>query len=686
MYYIYRSFRKSVCKSLSTFYFTLLLLFSLLLAVGCSFFKERDKKQIEKERITNSIYVLSGNDVIDSLLIAIASAPLDTNLALLYYEVADLYEDYDFNNAKKYYQMMERICDLLEWNKGCYMYAIGYSHVLIRQGAVDSALIISSRALEMAKKEKNEFWIGKLNYSLGNAYLTKQWFETALNHYMDALVYFEGVNNTERLGSIYNQLCLLYSNIEAVDKSVAYGKKSVEINPNDPYYLYGLARALTVSHQYSEANDYCIRALEFAYQENNLYLVGLIYYGLSVNAMKIFDLDKAEKSAKKALQINKEIDNMAAYAGGLSILAKVEELRGNFEVAEKYIKEALQLAIELDIASGKEFCYTLLSELSVAQRKYRENIQYLKELDLTKSVLAAAASLRAAEEMEAKYGTEKKKLEIERQQHIINTQNMQKKLFVGGIVLCVLVLGLLWYMLSLRIRRNKALEELNIAKDNFFSIISHDLKNPALAQRNALQMLLDNMGHWDNETLKKYYTSLLKSAEGQVDLLYNLLNWAQVQAGRMPFQPISFDLVSELKKADLPLLQNIAKQKGITLNIRMPKTALVNGDANMMSTVLRNLLSNSIKFTQPLGRVTFSIVKKDNGKHVVAISDTGIGMSEEQIQKLFDFNHQISKRGTAGEQGMGLGLIVCKDLLDKHHIRLHVKSKINKGSCFWFEI
>jgi len=243
------------------------------------------------------------------------------------------------------------------------MYAVGYSHVLIRQGVLDSALIISSRALEMAKKEKNEFWTGKLNYSLGNVYLTKQWFETALNHYMDALVYFEKVNNTERLSSIYNQLCLLYSNIEAVDKSIVYGKKAIEINPNDPYYLYGLARAHTVSHQYLKANDHLLRALEFANRENNLYLVGLIYYSLSENAMMKFDLDKAEKSAKKSLQINKEIDNMAAYAGGLSILAKVEELRGNFEKSEKHINEALQLAIDFDITNGKEFCYMLLSDL-----------------------------------------------------------------------------------------------------------------------------------------------------------------------------------------------------------------------------------------------------------------------------------------------------------------------------------
>ncbi|MDR0205782.1 MAG: hypothetical protein LBI45_00750 [Bacteroidales bacterium] len=664
----------------------MLLLLSLLLTVGCNFSISKDKTQIEKEIITNSINVLSGNEIIDSLLKVISTAQLDTNLAHLYYEVAELYENYDFSNAKKYYQMMENICDILKWDQGYYMYATGYSHVLIRQGVLDSALIINTRALEKAKKENNKLWTGKLLYSLGNVYLTKQWFETSLKHYMDALEYFESVDNLERLSAIYNQLCMLYTNIDAVEKSIAYGKKAVEINPNDPYYLYGLARAFTVSRQYNKANDYLMESLELANQENNFYLVGVNYYSLSENAMMNFDLNKAEEFATKSLQINMEIDNMSAYAGGLSILGKVEELRGNFEVAEKYVKEALQIAIEFDITIGKEYCYTLLSELSVAQGRYKEHIKYLKEIDHAKSTTARITALKAAEEMEAKYESEKKKNEIERQHNIIKAQQIQQRLFIGGFVLCVLLLFSLWYMLILRNRKNKALEELNITKDNFFSIISHDLKNPALAQRNALQILVDNIGQWDEQTLKKYLTSLLRSAEGQVDLLFNLLNWAQIQAGRMPFLPVSFDLVSEIRKTDLVLLQDMAKQKGVTLNVRMPKTALVTGDSNMISTTIRNLLSNSIKFTQPLGKVTFSIVKKDNGEHIVTISDTGIGMSEEQIQKLFDLNYQISKRGTVGEQGMGLGLIVCKDLLDKHHVRLQVKSKINKGSCFWFVI
>jgi signal transduction histidine kinase len=686
MYLEHRNHEQRASKKANFLTCTTLFIFLLLFFSGCRFSNSNKENSFENKTIANSIYGLSGDDIIDSLLTLAVTAPLDTNLVMLYYEIAEMYEDYDFENAKKYYQIMGNLSEQLNWNQGHYWYAIGYSHVLMRQGIVDSALVLNLQILQIAKEEKNEFWIGKLNYSLGNAYLTKQWFETALNYYVDALSYFEKTDNVERLGAIYYQLCLLYNNIDAIDKSIEFGEKAIAIDPDDCYYLYGIATAYSSNHQFQKADKYYERAIELCNQDNNMYLLGVIYYDLSKNYIMMFEVEKAEEYAQKSLIINRDIENFAASAGALSMLGKVEELKGNFNLAEDYVREALQLANEFGIPSGIDYCYTILSELSIAQGKFSDNINHWKELELIKNEMATEASLRAASELEAKYETEKKILEIERQKHIINTQNTQRSLFIGSIMLCVIVLILFYYMMKLQQRRNKALEELNATKDNFFSIISHDLKNPALAQRNALQMLLDNMGFWDEETLKKYYISLLKSAEGQVDLLYNLLNWAQVQAGRMPFQPVSFDLASELKKTDLALLQNMAKQKGIVLNVKMPKTALVTGDVNMITTIVRNLISNSIKFTQPLGRVNLSVMQKENEKYLVAISDTGVGMSEEQIIHLFSLSHQISKRGTAGEQGMGLGLIVCKDLLDKHHIRLHVKSKIDKGSCFWFEI
>jgi signal transduction histidine kinase len=305
--------------------------------------------------------------------------------------------------------------------------------------------------------------------------------------------------------------------------------------------------------------------------------------------------------------------------------------------------------------------------------------------------MARESTRRFAEEMTAKYETEKKELEIERQQNLIARHNMQRWLLAGGVTVFAVVAVMLWYALRLRTRRNHALTErnealadLNLTKDRFFSIISHDLKNPAIAQRNALQKLVKNVQAWDMDTMMEYYEDLLKSADSQVELIYNLLGWAQVQTGRIAYKPDAFILSGVLP--DILLARKIAEHKGVNLELRITQNALVTGDRNMLSTVLRNLLTNAIKFTASGGTVTLLVEPAGEGKYTVVVSDTGIGMNREQTGNLFCIDSTHSRQGTDGEQGSGLGLIVCREFLEKHGTILNVESEEGKGSRFWFEI
>ncbi len=306
----------------------------------------------------------------------------------------------------------------------------------------------------------------------------------------------------------------------------------------------------------------------------------------------------------------------------------------------------------------------------------------------------------------------------------------------GGIGVAVAMLFLLWYMLRLRNRRNKALadsatalterntalseratalaertealternkalDEMNNTKDKFFNIISHDMRNPAVAQRDALKLLAQHGSRWDAATLANYYDSLLESAEGHVELIYNLLGWAQLQTGRLTYNPDTFDFVAALR-TDITLIRNMAKKKNVTFAVEMPEEADVYGDRAMLTTVVRNLLANAVKFTPAGGTVTLHLTPdpspKGRGGIVsppsfggglggeVSVSDTGIGMTEEQIHNLFRLGSVHSSQGTAGEQGTGLGLIVCREMLQQHGIDLHVESAPNKGTRFWFTL
>jgi signal transduction histidine kinase len=315
--------------------------------------------------------------------------------------------------------------------------------------------------------------------------------------------------------------------------------------------------------------------------------------------------------------------------------------------------------------------------------------------------------------MEVKYETGKKEMEIEkglmeieRQQNIIARQNRVRWLLAAGIAVCAVFVALLWYMLRLRNRRNIALternntlSEMNAAKDKFFNIISHDLKNPAVALLDALRILVKNGRQWDTDLLTEYYDELLHSAEGHVELIFHLLNWAKTQTGRIVFQREKFYLAARLH-FDVAQVRSMAEKKGITLTDRISGDVCVTGDANIVAAVVRNLLTNAVKFTPAGGTVVLEVSPNYlcRGKacltptgYTISVSDSGIGMSREQVEMLRNAETQSiaslhSCQGTDGEQGSGLGLIVCRELLEKHDSKLYMESEEGKGTRFWFEL
>jgi signal transduction histidine kinase len=383
------------------------------------------------------------------------------------------------------------------------------------------------------------------------------------------------------------------------------------------------------------------------------------------------------------------------------LLSAVYLKRRQWRQAEQTALEAL--TINDSEPANSLALYEILSKACSHQGNSTKAGEYFDKHKALQASWSTKNYQSAMREMEVKYETGKKELQIERQQNLISRQNMQRRLLACGVAVCLIILALLWRLLRLRTRHNRDLAEMNLTKDKFFSIISHDLKNPALSQRDVLQVLVKNARSWDADTLADYHNELLKSAEGQIELIYNLLSWSKLQTGRMAFTPETF-MLSDLFP-NLTLIRNMAEHKNITLTVRIPEHALVTGDINILSTVVRNLLTNAVKFTPPGGQVTLEASPFDHGRgkgkacltptdpkgYTISVSDTGIGMTCEQVETLRTASLSLlgsarSRQGTASEQGSGLGLIVCLELLEKHGSELHVESEEGKGSRFWFEI
>ncbi len=230
----------------------------------------------------------------------------------------------------------------------------------------------------------------------------------------------------------------------------------------------------------------------------------------------------------------------------------------------------------------------------------------------------------------------------------------------------------------------RKLRQLNATKDKFFSIIAHDLKNPIGAFKNVLELLYSDFESFTKEDILQFIEPLQESATQLYSLLENLLLWARTQTRSLQISPIEFN-ITDLVLQNISLLKLTADNKQVELSTDLPERLLVFADINSITTVLRNLITNAIKFTYPNGRVLVSVKEKEAFAEV-CVEDTGIGMSKDTIDKLFRIDVHHTTLGTANEKGTGLGLIVCKEFVEANGGSIWVESEEGKGSKFFFTI
>ena len=228
------------------------------------------------------------------------------------------------------------------------------------------------------------------------------------------------------------------------------------------------------------------------------------------------------------------------------------------------------------------------------------------------------------------------------------------------------------------------LHELNASKDKFFSIISHDLKSPFNSILGFSDILAEQVREKNLESIEEYAEIIQNSSQRAMDLLSNLLEWSCSQTGRMEFNPQNIEIAALINEAT-ELLNDAAQQKSITISRGLSPNVTVFVDKAMIDAILRNLISNSIKFTQPGGTIIVTAEPKQN-ELMITVSDNGVGMSEDTIGKLFRIGESYSAKGTQNEMGTGLGLILCKEFIEKNGGKIWAESEVGKGSRFCFVI
>lgn len=531
----------------------------------------------------------------------------------------------------------------------------------------------------------------------------------ALEYYMQSLMLKKEPSATIPL---LNKIGVVYSSLSNFNKSLEYHEKALYtsqevgdrkevaksisyiagVYKNKDHLEKALAKHITALKIRQEIGDQYGQAQSFT-------CMGEIY--------KIKgDAEKAINYHVRGIKIKRKLQDVVGLAYSYNDIGRIYIREKNYERAIKNLELALQYGVEANAKKSIRDSYEYLYACHSALENYQQALEYKNLFIAISEFIYSEESERKMAEMQTNYEIDKKETEIEvlkrgqeiRDLELSKQENFQNFLLIG-MVLLLIIAGLVFNQYRQKQKsnnqltsindelnyKNSELQELNATKDKFFSIISHDLKGPLNSLTSFSGLLINHTESLSKEEIKMLAKDLDKSVKSLFSLLENLLHWARAQSGNIDLKKEAVD-ISHLILQTKELLTHSAQNKNIMIDISPPPhVAVVMADKNTVNTVIRNLVSNALKFTHPGGRVVIDILDWKDAIEI-SIKDNGVGMSKEVMTKLFRIDQKHSSKGTADEKGTGLGLILCKEFVEKNNGTIHVESEEGVGTTFKFTL
>lgn len=575
----------------------------------------------------------------------------------------------------------------------------------------DSALQHSFHALTLS--QQNHFLpeqvkilntIGEIYQEVGNSY-------KAIEYFLQAQILADRLQIIPSSAEGYLKIGAVYASIGNESKAVDYYKKALQIS-QEHQYLKGIAdsefRLALIFHakgNLSQALKKHQKSIEIRQQIRDEEGTGESRLAIGRLHLQEGNFSEAEQSMEAGLEIFKEMQHSTGQAQALNYLGLLSIARQQYEKALPLLQEALMIG---EIRNDKKIIrdsYENLYTCYAALKDYEKALQYKDLFVAISDFIYGEESERRMAELQTRFEIAEKEREIDalKKDRQLRELAMQKQtnfrdFLVTIVVLLLTILGLIIFLYRNNRRntqalrqtnatiheQNSSLQELNATKDKFFSIISHDLKGPLNSLTAFSGMLIRHTDALTREEIQALARDLDKSLKNLLSLLENLLEWSRSQTGMLELKPKPLKLQS-LVRSNTELLQKMADNKNISIITRIPEHLYAFAGENQMNTVLRNLISNALKFTKAGGLVTVSAREWKDGIEVM-VEDTGVGISPEVLEKLFKIEYKHSSPGTANEKGTGLGLMLCKEFIRQNGGELEVESMEGKGSSFRFTV
>lgn len=550
------------------------------------------------------------------------------------------------------------------------------------------------KALEIRKAIKDKIGESRSLNVLGLIYYFSGEYLISIEYHINSIKLKEEIGDKKLLATSYNNIALVYMTVENFDKALEYLNK----------------------------------ALKVRISSNNLRGVGIIKSNIGDIYLRTGEYEKAYKFLDESLKLNKEIGSTKAEANSLNSIASLFKNKKEYDKAFEYYSSSVKLYKDLGMKNGIANAENGLADLYKIRHDYKAAIKhaeialtYAREINSLLNIKNATNTLSFCYEKEGNYriaydylelnkntqdslqdGRKLKKIgKIELEHKIENMRLEQErelskqKSFIQFLVLTLIFGGAILLLVIFYSRSKKAanikLNELNsklkkkdLAKDRFLSIVAHDLRGPYQSNLGISEYLMKELNSLSKEEIESSVANLNSTLKKQYELLDNLLKWGTLQEGNIEFNKELFSLKVSVNDI-FELLELTAKKKEIVLVNNISDDQVVNADKNMLYLLLRNLITNSIKFSYNKTSVEVNSVKNAGGIQITVL-DNGVGIEEKILENLFKVDIHYTAKGTNQEEGSGLGLLLCKEIIEKHGGSIWAESEVDKGSQFIFTL
>ncbi len=541
--------------------------------------------------------------------------------------------------------------------------------------------------------------------NIGLSYWVSSHYSKALEYTYKSLKIHESLNDKVGMASSFNTLGVISVDDKKYSKGLTYYNAALKLSLQSngkkmtSLYLNNIGDVYLQQKKYTDALNYFYQALQLNKEKKDSTRIAfnLTNLGITYNSLKQYS--KGISYINQSIQIYK--NDKSLYNGYnkfelgrtyyfMSLAEESYDIRQNLlDQSIQFFNESIAIFKRFKASNDLQLSYSFISKVYKEKGNQKEALNYYEKSYTLKTSIFSAENKKQINDLVTQREIDLRDKQIIIQNLKIKGDSRKVYMLITMTSAIVIFLGLFFWLYVSKRKTNEELKEKNKTisniskqKDKFFSIIAHDLRGPFNGFLGLTELLTEDLETMNKEETQYATTSIMSSANNLNKLLENLLEWSRMEQGLIPFEPEEI-LLLPITEECIDTIRDKATVKNIKITTNIHKNTIIFADTNILQAVIRNIISNAVKFTPKNGEMHIqSIEEKD--KVTISVKDSGIGMTPKMLKNLFRLDVQTNRKGTDNEPSTGLGLILCKEFIEKHGGSIWVESEENKGSTFSF--